>query len=92
VKEPKLVELKGNSRLALGFFNSLIRRIECTKPLADSGISVTERDNGFSIKLDVNTITFTAITLNVCSNGTPETIVVLSAENIAPLYGPKAIT
>lgn len=69
--EPRLKELKGSSRLALGFFNSLIRRIECTKPLAGSNISIAEKPDGVEIALNASTIT-----LNVCSNGTPSTIVV----------------
>ena len=69
--EPKLTELKGNSRLALGFFNSLIRRIECTKPIAGSNISITESPDGIVIN---STGGGTVYTLNVCSNGTPGTI------------------
>lgn len=69
--EPRLNELKGNSRLALGFFNSLIRRIECTKPLAGENITIREKPDGIQISLSA-----TPITLNVCSNGSPDTIVV----------------
>jgi hypothetical protein len=75
MREPKLKELFGPSRLALGFFNSLIRRIECTKPLAGDGITVEEKDDGFLINID----TANVVTLNVCSNGTPDTITVLKA-------------
>ena len=76
MKEPPLVELKGNSRLALGFFNSLIRRIECTKPVAGNDISIQQADNGFIVNSKVTTATLNlkTITLNVCSNGNPETI------------------
>lgn len=69
--EPKLKPLEGASRLALGFFNSLINRIECTKPLEGEGITVTQEadGSGFTINLDAETVT-----LNVCSNGVPATI------------------
>jgi hypothetical protein len=69
VSEPRLNELKGTSRLALGFFNSLIRRIECTKPLAGENIKVQDKPDGMQISLSAK-----VITLNVCSNGTPDTI------------------
>jgi hypothetical protein len=69
--QPKLKLLEGTSRLALGFFNSLINRIECTKPLEGEGITVTQEadGSGFTINLDAETVT-----LNVCSNGVPATI------------------
>lgn len=71
--EPSLVELKGKSRLALGFFNSLIRRIECTKPISTSGsiIKINQKPDGLDISLD-----YKEYKLNVCSNGTPTTIIV----------------
>jgi hypothetical protein len=79
-KEPRLVELKGTCRLALGFFNSIIRRIECTKPIAGNGIILTEKNDGIQIAVSggsVGVAGYSAITLNVCSNGEPATIVVL---------------
>jgi hypothetical protein len=45
MREPELKELAGASRLAKEFFNKLIRRIECTKPLAGYGISIKEEEN-----------------------------------------------
>ena len=79
MRENQLNELAGASRLALGFFNRLIRRIECTKPIAGNGITITEQDNGFQISSSgiVGAGGFSEITLNVCSNGTPDTITVL---------------
>jgi hypothetical protein len=76
MREPSLTELRGTSRLALGFFNSIIRRIECTKPLAGRGITISEKDNGIEISGN-NLSGFSEISLNVCSNGTPATIIVL---------------
>jgi len=82
-KEPRLVELKGSSRLALGFFNSLIRRIECTKPIAGAGIALTEKEDGIQVAVSLGALgagEFKHIDLNVWSNGTPATIQV---------YGPS---
>jgi len=47
--EPRLKPLVGASRLAIGFFNSIINRIECTKPLAGDFITIKEEDNGYRI-------------------------------------------
>ena len=80
MREGKLTELRGNSRLALGFFNSIIRRIECTKPLAGTGITILEKENGYEISSSGgagSVAGYSAITLNVCSSGTPAEIVVL---------------
>ena len=81
MKEPRLNELQGASRLTLGFYNRLIRRIECTKPLAGSGVTITEQENGIEIASSGggagSVAGYSAITLNVCSNGTPATLVVL---------------
>lgn len=76
MKEPRLNELQGASRLTLGFYNRLIRRIECTRPLAGSGVTITEQENGIEIASSGGA-EYSAITLNVCSNGTPATLVVL---------------
>jgi len=97
MKENQINELQGTSILTKSFFNKLIRRIECTKPLAGSGITISEEENGFKISggggggggtsTTYNSITFNVvtlcnvITLNVCSNGTPDTIYVLSTTN-----------
>jgi hypothetical protein len=77
MKEQRLNELQGASRLTLKFYNRLIRRIECTKPLAGSGVSIKEDDNGFTISTSGGGISGAQqITLNVCSNGVPATIIV----------------
>jgi len=80
MKETQLKELQGASRLSRGFFNRLIRRIECTKPLAGSGVTITEQENGFEIASSGGAggaVGYSAVTLNVCSNGTPATLLVL---------------
>lgn len=71
--EPKLQELQGSSRLALGFFNSLINRIECTKPIPGGNISIQQQPDGIQVNFSGN-----VVTLNVCSNGTPSTLAVFS--------------
>jgi hypothetical protein len=81
MKETQLKELQGASRLTLGFFNRLIRRIECTKPLAGAGVTITEQENGFEISSSGGgaggAVGYSAVTLNVCSNGSPATLLVL---------------
>jgi hypothetical protein len=76
MREPELKELKGASRLAREFFNSLIRRIECTKPTAGTGIRITQAEDGFQISSSGGE--YNVVTLNVCSNGTPDTLLVLT--------------
>jgi hypothetical protein len=82
MKETQLKELQGASRLTLGFFNRLIRRIECTKPLAGAGIILAEQENGIEITIGgigslADLVGYSAVTMNVCSNGVPTTILVL---------------
>ena len=78
MKETQINELQGTSILTKSFFNKLIRRIECTKPLAGSGITISEEENGFKISGGGggSVAGYSAITLNVCSNGTPAQILV----------------
>lgn len=75
MREIELKELEGASRLAREFFNRVIRRIECTKPTAGNNITITEEDNGFKVS---STGDYNVVTLNVCSNGVPDTLLVLS--------------
>jgi len=84
MRENQLNELQGVSILTKEFYNKLIRRIECTKPLAGSGTSIKQEENGIAISISgVGSSAFSAVTyqLNVCSNGTPDTIIV---------YGPPS--
>ena len=71
MRENRITELEGVSIITKGFFNRLIRRIECTKPIKSENIKVTPNDDGYLIE-------FTAITykLNVCSGGVPVSITV----------------
>lgn len=79
MREQQIPELQGTSILTKSFFNKLIRRIECTKPLAGSGITIKEQENGFEIASGNagGVAGYSAISLNVCSNGTPAQIIVL---------------
>lgn len=74
MREQQLNELQGTSILTKSFFNKLIRRIECTKPLAGSGITISEKENGFEVSFE----NYTVVTLNVCSNGLPDELVVFA--------------
>ena len=78
MRENQLNELQGTSILTKSFFNKLIRRIECTKPLAGSNVQIKQQENGIMISSGVGGGEFTAVTyeLNVCSNGEPDTIIV----------------
>jgi hypothetical protein len=80
MRENQLTELQGTSILTKSFFNKLIRRIECTKPIAGSGITIKEQENGFEISGGAGggSAGFSEVTLNVCSNGVPSTITVLA--------------
>ena len=79
MRENQLNELQGTSILTKSFFNKLIRRIECTKPLAGSNVQIKQEENGIVISSRViGGEEFSAVTyeLNVCSNGVPDTIIV----------------
>ena len=79
MRESQLNELQGVSILTKEFYNKVIRRIECTKPLAGAGIAIKQEENGVAISISgVGSSAFSAVTfeLNVCSNGTPDTIIV----------------
>lgn len=76
MREGVLKELQGAARLTRGFFNSLIRRIECTKPLAGSGVSIVERDDGIEISASAASEApeMQTYTLNICEDGETRTL------------------
>jgi hypothetical protein len=79
MKETQLNELQGTSILTKSFFNKLIRRIECTKPLAGSGITITEKENGFEISFSASGGgSFKEEEISICKDGEPTTISVLA--------------
>jgi hypothetical protein len=71
-REPKLDMLPDKDmKLSGEHFRKVVRRIESIVPLAGYSIKTEEKDGGISLHLDAE-----RVTLNVCSNGTPSTIVV----------------
>lgn len=79
MRQGMLQELQGAARLTRGFFNSLIRRIECTKPIAGNGISIVQKDDGIQINLgggndDGGGGGLVTYDLTVCENGQTKTI------------------
>ena len=71
--------IKFNKKYGFDFYNKLIRRIESTKPMAGSGITIKQQENGIEISGGSGSVAgFSEVTLNVCSNGTPATITVLA--------------
>ena len=53
-------------------FRKIVRRIESIVPLAGDNIIVTPKDGGYEISATFPPLN--VITLNVCSNGSPDTI------------------
>jgi len=71
-KEPKLDMLPNKDmKLSGEHFRKVVRRIESIVPLAGFSIKTEQVDGGIKLHLDAE-----RITLNVCSNGTPSTLVV----------------
>ena len=71
-REPMLTVLPDKDlKLSGDHFRRVVRRIECTVPLAGYSIKTEETDEGIKLHLDAE-----RVTLNVCSNGEPSTIVV----------------
>ena len=71
-QEPKLQMLPDKDmKLSGGHFRKVVRRIESIVPLAGYSIKTEAVDGGIKLHLDAE-----RVTLNVCSNGTPSTLVV----------------
>jgi hypothetical protein len=71
-REPKLQMLPDKDmKLSGNHFRKVVRRIESIVPLAGFSIKTEDVDGGIKLHLDAE-----RVTLNVCSNGTPSTIVV----------------
>ena len=64
-------------KLSGNHFRKVVRRIECTVPLAGYSIYAEQTDDGIKLHLDAE-----RVTLNVCSNGSPSTLIVYA-------YAPK---
>lgn len=73
-REPKLDMLPDKEMAISGEkFRKIVRRIESIVPLAGFSIKTEVADGGIKLHLDAE-----RVTLNVCSNGTPATLVVYS--------------
>ena len=80
-QEPRLQMLPDKAMALSGSeFRKIVRRIESIVPLAGDNITVDPIDGGYEINATFPPLN--VITLNVCSNGTPDTISV---------YGPFGI-
>jgi hypothetical protein len=94
-REPKLDMLPDKDmKLSGEHFRKVVRRIESIVPLAGDGIKVEEVDGGHKIINDQPApfgpcgfiaqgyaLVFDTVELNVCSNGTPDTISVVILAN-----------
>jgi hypothetical protein len=73
-REPKLDMLPDKDmKLPGSHFRKVVRRIESIVPLAGYAITTEQTDEGIKLHLDAE-----RVTLNVCSNGTPSTLIVYS--------------
>ena len=64
----------GKIKMGKSFFENMRNRIETIRPKAGDYIKV-EKEKGYGLKISGN---FNVVTLNVCSNGVPAELVVLS--------------
>jgi hypothetical protein len=72
-REPRLDMLPDKDlKLTGAHFRKVVRRIESIVPIAGDGITVEPIDGGY--KISAETPSLNIITLNVCSNGVPDTI------------------
>ena len=94
-QEPKLDMLPDKDIALSGTqFRKIVRRIESIVPLAGDGIKVTPKEGGYEITNEAPAafgpcgfissgyaLVFDTIELNVCSNGTPDVITVVTLAN-----------
>ena len=64
----------GKIKMGKSFFENMRNRIETIRPQAGDYIKV-EEEKGYGLKISGD---FNVVTLNVCSNGTPAELVVLT--------------
>ena len=64
----------GKIKMGRKFFENMRNRIETIKPTAGTYIKI-EKETGYGLKISGD---FNVVTLNVCSNGVPSQLVVLS--------------
>lgn len=71
-REPRLEMLPDKDlKLTGAHFRKVVRRIESIVPLAGFSIKTENAEDGIKLHLDAE-----RVTLNVCSNGIPDTLVV----------------
>jgi len=94
-KEPRLDMLPDKDmKLSGSHFRKVVRRIESIVPLAGDGIKVEPKEGGYEISNDAPaplgvcgfanqgySALFDIIELNVCSNGTPDVVLVYAPRN-----------
>lgn len=64
----------GKIKMGKSFFANMRNRVETIKPTAGTYIKI-ENEKGYGLKISGN---FNVVTLNVCSNGTPAQLAVLT--------------
>jgi hypothetical protein len=64
----------GKIKMGKSFFENMRNRVETIRPEAGNYIKV-EKQDGYGLKISGN---FNVVTLNVCSNGTPAQLAVLT--------------
>ena len=73
--DKELAEIpSGKIKMGKSFFENLRNRVESIRPEAGDHIAVTAQ-TGYGFKISGN---FNVVTLNVCSNGVPEELVVFT--------------
>ena len=73
--DKELAEIpSGKIKMGKSFFENMRNRVETIRPEAGNYIRV-EPQKGYGLKISA---TYTTVTLNVCSNGTPFELAVLS--------------
>ena len=75
--DKELAEIpSGKIKMGKSFFENMRNRVETIRPVAGDYIKV-EEEKGYGLKISGN---FNVVTLNVCSNGAPTTIVVFAGK------------
>lgn len=88
--EPRLQPLpSGKIKIGAEHFRRVVRRIECTKPLAGEGITLRQEEDGIVVSAEQSARgpgpLAKVIALTVCVDGEPGTIYVLGYDNASDL-------
>ena len=68
----------GKIKMGKSFFEDMRNRIETIRPEAGQYIKI-EKEKAYGLKISAS---FNVVTLNVCSNGTPAELVVLTPSTV----------